>query len=181
MTKYAAHLASFGDVTDSIRQCSALVSDLVDAFPPIRLDPNYRKIAQRLDRFERNCADAQHHGLGTDDNARKLLRDAVNLVCQIGIPASRNNLDPVLAMRLREALEEYKPKWHRHYGLEEGDRVEFRFAGKGVRGVITGFDLTDNNRATMVTDDGKEMDVVCEWCDQLDAYEEPERTAVPAP
>jgi hypothetical protein len=60
----------------------------------------------------------------------------------------------------------------RHYGLKIDDRVKL----KGLRGVcVTGKVIvlyaTDNNGSRIRLDDGRETDIVSEWCEVLPKHE----------
>ena len=55
----------------------------------------------------------------------------------------------------------------RHYGLKLEDRVEMKAFGGTVTGTVIHLYALDNNGARIRLDDGREMDVVCEWCEML--------------
>jgi len=178
MTTYAAHLDNFNDIADAVRECATLASDIADSFS-LRTDPTHQNAAKRFDRFQEKYAAALHHGIGSEDNARKLLRDAVNLVYELGMQASTGAMRQDLAHRASDVMKEFKPNYTRNYGLEVGDRVRIEAFSQSVTGEIIGLDGWDNNAGIMRTDDGREMKIVCEWCERLDAYEGPERSPAP--
>lgn len=181
MTTYASHLTNFNDVADAIRECSLLADDLAGSFP-LRRDRLSAKITDRYDRFRRNRASAQLHGLGDEDNARRLLRDAVNIVNDLAIQAAMRGMRQDLAARANEVIKEFKPNYTRSYGFEVGDRVDYPLHGGGtVAGEIVKLDDLDDNVAILRTDDGTEIEVECEWCERLDAFDPAVLQASPTP
>lgn len=54
---------------------------------------------------------------------------------------------------------------NRHYGLKIGDRVKQCAFNRTIEGYVVELHVMDNNGATIRLDDGREMNVVCEWCE----------------
>ena len=86
--------------------------------------------------FFEGYGQATVEGIKDEDDARDLLRDAVNLALSMSAHYVANEgRDFILTDRAVDVLEEFKPGYQRHYGLAVGDRVE---VVRGEREVAVG-------------------------------------------
>ncbi len=180
MTTYAGHLGNVGEILASVRHVDVLAGDLAGTGPMSAEDGEATGMREAYGAFRRTYGDATVEGIGDEDDARDLLRDAVNLVLGMaGIYVSRGGRDGLLLARAADVRDEFKPGFGRHYGLDVGDRVEERIGGIAHRGEVIEVSATDNNRAVVRDDDGETFEATCECCRQVPTFRQ--RVAVPGP
>ena len=179
---YAEHLEGVGEILASVRQVTALAADLAGTPALSSRVPHIVQERAGLDALMKAYGDATVEGISDEDEARDLLRDAVNVTLRLARTyVSNSGRDGILLDRADEARKEFKPGFGRHYGVGLGDRVEQRQGGIGIfRGEVVALDPLDNNRATIRDERyGEETDVTCDCCDQLPTFRQ--RVAPPSP
>ncbi len=181
MTTYAEHLEGAGEILASVRQVAQLADDIAGSGRLPR-HPGTNRLVESHAAFRKAYGDATVEGISDEDDARDLLRDAVNVALSLADAYAANGGDDrILNRRAEDVREEFKPTHRRHHGLTVGDRVEQRVGSLGIlTGEVTALDPLDNNRATIRDDrDGEDSDVTCDCCVQMPTFRS--RVSPPSP
>jgi hypothetical protein len=180
LAAYAEHLEDVRELLSSVRHVSDLARDLAGTGPLAADDGVAAGHREAHAAFAKAYGDATVEGIGDEDDARDLLRDAVNLVLRMAETyVARGGGDRILIGRVIDVQGEFKPGFGRHHGLGVGDRVEERIGGIALRGEVVELPATDNNRAVVRGDDGETFEATCDCCRQIPTFRQ--RAAAPAP